>query len=50
MQQNFKNVINVEEREALNLLFTKSPIAYISGVNGWKCDIYDVKGVAIIAQ
>lgn len=50
MQQNFKNVIRVEEREALNLLFTKNPIASVSGVDGWKCDIYDVNGVAIVAQ
>ena len=50
MQQNFKNVIRVEYRDALNLLFTKNPIASVSGVEGWKCDIYDINGVAIVTQ
>lgn len=50
MKENFKNVIRVEERDALNLLFTKNPIASVSGVDGWKCDIYDINGVAIVAQ
>ena len=47
MKENFKNVIRVEYRDALNLLFTKNPIASVSGVDGWKCDIYDINGVAI---
>ena len=50
MQQNFKNVIRIEHRDALNLLFTKSPIASISGINGWKCDVYNINGVAIVTQ
>ena len=46
--QNYKNVICVGYCELDNLLTNHDPIAYNSGVEGWKCDIYDINGVAIV--
>lgn len=46
--QNYKNVIRVGYCKMDYLLNGKNPIAYNSGVDGWKCDIYDVNGVAIV--
>ena len=46
--QNYKNVICVEYCKLDNLLTNHDPIAYNSGVDGWKCDIYDINGVAIV--
>ena len=45
---NFKNVICVGYCGLDNLLTNHDPIAYNSGVDGWKCDIYDINGVAIV--
>ena len=47
INQNYKNVICVEYCKMDYLLNGKNPIAYNSGRDGWKCDIYDVNGVAI---
>ena len=46
--QNYKNVICVCYCGLDNLLTNHDPIAYNSGVDGWKCDIYDINGVAIV--
>ena len=46
--QNYKNVIRVGYCKLDNLLTNHDPIAYNSGVDGWKCDIYDINGVAIV--
>lgn len=46
--QNYKNVICVGYCKMDYLLSNQQPIAYASGVDGWKCDIYDVNGVAIV--
>ena len=46
--QNYKNVICVGYCEAQYLLQGKNPIAYNAGYYGWKCDIYDINGVAIV--
>ena len=46
--QNYKNVICVGYCKLDNLLTNHDPIAYNSGVDGWKCDIYDINGVAIV--
>lgn len=48
INQNFKNVICVGYCKMDYLLNGKNPVAYVSGVDGWHCDIYDVKGVAIV--
>ena len=45
---NYKNVICVGYCKLDNLLTNHDPIAYNSGVEGWKCDIYDINGVAIV--
>ena len=45
---NFKNVICVGYCNLDNLLTNHDPIAYNSGADGWKCDIYDINGVAIV--
>ena len=45
---NFKNVICVGYCNLDYLLSNYNPIAYNSGVDGWKCDIYDINGVAIV--
>lgn len=46
--QNYKNVICVGYCKLDDLLTNHNPIAYNSGVDGWKCDIYDINGVAIV--
>ena len=46
--QNYKNVICVGYCKLDYLLTNHNPIAYNSGVDGWKCDIYDINGVAIV--
>lgn len=46
--KNYKNVISVEYCKMDYLLTNQQPIAYNAGVDGWKCDIYDVNGVAIV--
>ena len=46
--QNYKNVICVGYCKLDNLLTNHKPIAYNSGADGWKCDIYDINGVAIV--
>ena len=46
--KNYKNVICVGYCKMDYLLTNKQPIAYNSGVGGWKCDIYEVNGVAIV--
>ena len=46
--QNYKNVICVGYCKLDNLLTNHDPIAYNSGVDGWKCDIYDINGIAIV--
>ena len=46
--QNYKNVICVGYCKLDNLLANHDPIGYNSGVDGWKCDIYDINGVAIV--
>ena len=46
--QNYKNVICVSYCKLDYLLTNHEPIAYNSGVDGWKCDIYDINGVAIV--
>ena len=48
INQNYKNVICVGYCDAQYLLNGKNPIAYNAGYYGWNCDIYDVKGVAIV--
>lgn len=48
INQNFNRVICIGYCHAQYLLQGKNPIAYASGVDGWKCDIYDVNGVAIV--
>ena len=45
---NFKNVICVGYCNLDYLLSNYNPIAYNAGVDGWKCDIYDINGVAIV--
>ena len=45
---NFKNVICVGYCKLDYLISNHNPIAYNSGVDGWKCDIYDIGGVAIV--
>ena len=45
---NYKNVICVGYCKLDYLLTNHEPIAYNSGVEGWKCDIYDINGVAIV--
>ena len=45
---NFKNVICVGYCDLDYLLSNYNPIAYNAGVDGWKCDIYDINGVAIV--
>ena len=46
--QNYNNVICVGYCQMDYLLTNHEPIAYNSGVKGWKCDIYDINGVAIV--
>ena len=46
--QNYQNVICVGYCGIDNLLTNHAPIAYNSGAAGWKCDIYDINGVAIV--
>ena len=48
INQNYKNVICIGYCHAQYLLQGKNPIAYNAGYYGWNCDIYDVKGVAIV--
>ena len=48
INQNYKNVICVGYCKLDYLLSNHEPIAYNSGVDGWKCDIYDINGVAIV--
>ena len=46
--QNYRNVICVGYCKLNHLLSNYKPIAYYSGADGWKCDIYDINGVAIV--
>lgn len=48
INSNFKNVISIGYCDAQYLLNRKNPIAYNAGYYGWNCDIYDIKGVAIV--
>lgn len=48
INNNFKNVICIGYCDAQYLLNGKNPIAYNAGYYGWNCDIYDIKGVAIV--
>lgn len=48
IQQNYKNVICVGYCKLDYLLTNHDPIAYNSGVDGWKYDLYDINGVAIV--
>lgn len=31
-----------------SMLYYKNPIAYTCGIYGWNCDIYEIKGIAIM--
>ena len=48
INQNFNSVISIGYCRAQYLLRGKNPIAYNAGYYGWNCDIYDIKGVAIV--
>ena len=48
INQNYRRVICIGYCDAQYLLNGKNPIAYNSGVYGWNCDVYDIKGVAIV--
>ena len=48
INQNYKTVICIPYCGAQYLLNGKNPIAYNAGYYGWNCDVYDIKGVAIV--
>lgn len=44
----YYKIISIGYCDLQNLLYTKSRIAYTSGVYGWNADVYDFGSVAIV--
>lgn len=48
IKKNYQTIISVGYCGLQYLLKYEDPCAYTSGSNGWKADIYDINGVAIV--
>lgn len=48
IKKNYNKIIAVGYCALQYLLCYENPIAYTCGVYGWKADIYDIDGVAIV--
>lgn len=48
IMSNYGTVISVGYCNSQHLLNYENPIAYVCGCNGWKADIYDIDGTAIV--
>ena len=48
IKEAYSTIISIGYCNLQYLLQTTNPIAYTSGVDGWKADIYDINGVAIV--